>query len=93
MPGFANALPHWTVEEYVLKLELFLGGEFTINHRGRSIDFAFTDDIVASLPPVELDSIIDDTIINYFNDRLTNASAESFNAKIKELKRQFPVIV
>jgi transposase len=30
-----------------------------------------------------------DTIINYFNDRLTNASAESFNAKIKDLRRQF----
>ena len=30
-----------------------------------------------------------DTIINYFNKRLTNASAEFFNAKIKELRRQF----
>lgn len=30
-----------------------------------------------------------DTIVNYFNDRLTNASAESFNAKIKDLRRQF----
>lgn len=30
-----------------------------------------------------------DSIVNYFNDRLTNASAESFNAKIKDLRRQF----
>ena len=30
-----------------------------------------------------------DTIVNYFKDRLTNASAESFNAKIKDLRRQF----
>jgi transposase len=29
------------------------------------------------------------TIINYFNDRLTNASAESFNAKIKAFRGQF----
>ena len=29
------------------------------------------------------------TIINYFNDRLTNASAESFNAKIKAFRSQF----
>ncbi|NDV97619.1 DDE transposase, partial [Dysgonomonas sp. 521] len=29
------------------------------------------------------------TIINYFNERLTNASAESFNAKIKALRGQF----
>lgn len=30
-----------------------------------------------------------DTIINYFEKRLTNASAESFNAKIKALRSQF----
>lgn len=29
------------------------------------------------------------TIINYFDGRLTNASAESFNAKIKALRSQF----
>ena len=29
------------------------------------------------------------TIINYFDERLTNASAESFNAKIKALRSQF----
>jgi len=28
-------------------------------------------------------------ILNYFNNRSTNASAESFNAKIKALRRQF----
>ena len=28
-------------------------------------------------------------IINYFEDRLTNASAESFNAKIKAFRTQF----
>lgn len=30
-----------------------------------------------------------ETIINYFEDRLTNASAESFNAKIKAFRTQF----
>ncbi len=29
------------------------------------------------------------TIINYFEQRLTNASAESFNAKIKAFRSQF----
>jgi transposase len=29
------------------------------------------------------------TILNYFNNRNTNASAESFNAKIKALRAQF----
>ncbi len=30
-----------------------------------------------------------DTIVNYFEDRLTNASAESFKAKIKAFRTQF----
>ncbi|MCL7765531.1 transposase, partial [Polaribacter sp. Z014] len=30
-----------------------------------------------------------DAILNYFNNRSTNASAESFNAKIKEFRTQF----
>lgn len=30
-----------------------------------------------------------DTILNFFNNRSTNASAESFNAKVKALRRQF----
>ena len=30
-----------------------------------------------------------DTIINYFEERLTNASAESFNAKVKAFRAQF----
>lgn len=30
-----------------------------------------------------------DTIINYFDGRSTNAAAESFNAKIKDFRRQF----
>lgn len=57
---FARALPHWTVAEFFDKLELFLGGEFTINHRGKHIDFAFTEDTLASLPPVRLDQVVDE---------------------------------
>jgi transposase len=30
-----------------------------------------------------------DSILNYFDKRSTNASAESFNAKIKALENQF----
>lgn len=28
-------------------------------------------------------------ILNYFNNRVTNASSEAFNAKIKEFRAQF----
>lgn len=31
MPAFANALQHWTVEEYFEKLELYLSGEVRLS--------------------------------------------------------------
>lgn len=59
-PNFASALPHWTVDEYFEKLELFLGGEFTLNHRDKSVDFAFTDALLSETKPIVLDKIIDE---------------------------------
>lgn len=60
MPGFANALPHWTVEEYFEKLELFLGGEFDFDHRGKRITFAFTHATLASKNPVCLENVVEE---------------------------------
>lgn len=57
--GFARALPHWTVAEYFEKLELFLNGEFTLNHRAKSVSFAFTDAVLLDTKPVVLDNIVD----------------------------------
>ncbi len=60
MPGFANALPHWTVEEYFEKLELFLGGEFDFDHRGKRISFAFTQATLASKSAVCLENVVEE---------------------------------
>ena len=60
MPAFANALPHWTVEEYFEKLELFLGGEFDFDHRGRRITFAFTQATLADKRPVCLEDVVEE---------------------------------
>lgn len=60
MPGFANALPHWTVEEYFEKLELFLGGEFDFDHRGKHISFVFTQATLASKRPVCLEDVVEE---------------------------------
>ncbi|MEG2820500.1 MAG: transposase, partial [Muribaculaceae bacterium] len=38
---------------------------------------------------IETFTVHNETIINYFQNRLTNASAKSFNAKIKALRSQF----
>ena len=60
MPGFANALPHWTVEEYFEKLELFLGGEFDFDHRGKRITFAFTHEVLADKPTVCIADVVEE---------------------------------
>ena len=58
--GFARALPHWSVAEYFEKLELFLDGEFTINHRDKTIVFDFTSETLASIHPVQLSNVVDE---------------------------------
>lgn len=60
MPAFANALPHWTVEEYFEKLELFLGGEFDFDHRGKRITFAFTQATLAAKRSVCLEDVVEE---------------------------------
>ncbi len=63
LPEFARALPHWTVDEYFEKLELFLGGEFDIDHRAKTITFAFTTDVLNSKAPVQLEKVIEEHTI------------------------------
>ena len=78
MPGFANALPHWTVEEYFEKLELFLGGEFDFDHRGKRISFAFTQATLAEKQPVKLENIIE--------EHSTEVKVEEENCEYSEQK-------
>ncbi len=58
--GYARALPHWSVDEYFEKLELFLGGEFNIDHRAKTISFDFSNDIIATTSPEQIERIIDE---------------------------------
>ena len=59
IPQFARALPHWTVTEFFEKLEYFIGGEFDINHKTKSVTFAFTSHILSSAEPVMIEKVID----------------------------------
>lgn len=59
-PDFARALPHWTVEEYFEKLELFLAGEFTIDHRAQRISFNFTKAVLNATKPVALENVVEE---------------------------------
>ena len=77
--GFARALPHWTVAEYFEKLELFLGGEFTLNHRTKTVDFVFTDTVLSDTEPVVLDNIVEDysTEVSVEDDRCEYMDAKN----------------
>ena len=57
-PEYARALPHWTVEEYFEKLELFLGCEFDFDHRTKNITFRFSKDVLETIKPVRLDKVV-----------------------------------
>jgi hypothetical protein len=59
LPGYAKALPHWTIEEFFNEIELFLGGQFTIDYSSRTISFAFINKIVAASDTVELTQVVD----------------------------------
>lgn len=57
-PQFARALPHWSVAEFFEKLELFLGAEFEINHRAKTVDCAFTHEVMDASGTVELRDVL-----------------------------------
>ena len=58
---FARALPHWTVEEYLSKLERFLGGAFKIDHRKKMISFSYDETISSKANIVCIDKVLDES--------------------------------
>ncbi len=60
MPGFARALPQWTVTEFFEKLEQFLCGEFDIDHKAKRIVFSFTAELLAKCEGVSIEKVVDE---------------------------------
>ncbi len=58
--NIADALPHWTLTEYLEQLELFLGGDFDIDHNTKSIEFHYAKTYNEALPVVSLDKVSDE---------------------------------
>ena len=83
IPQFARALPHWSVTEFFEKLEYFIGGEFDIDHRARSVKFSFISNVLASAKPVLVDKVIDSYSAEVTTDDESNY-IESANLKYKE---------
>lgn len=66
--NYARCLPHWTLAEYFEKLELFLHGEFTIDHRKKKIHFSFSRTVLESIVPVALESVVDEYAASISSD-------------------------
>lgn len=82
-PQYARALPHWSVEEYFAKLELFMGCEFNFDHRAKRITFAFTKNILSAKTPVRLDNIVAEhsTEVKVENDKCEYSEAKNLAYK------------
>ena len=77
-PQYARALPHWTVADFFEKLELFLNAEFEINHRAKSVGFAFTQSVLQASGTVQLRDVVD--------EHSTEVSVEDARCEYQEAK-------
>lgn len=84
MPGFAHAMPHWSVTEFFEELEKLMNGEFTINHRAKTISFAFTKRILSESAPVEITRVVDSYTTEISKDSDQCKYQEAANIKYKE---------
>lgn len=86
--GYARALPHWTVAEFFEKLELFLRGEFSIDHRAKSISFMFSINVLQSIPTVLLDNVVDEYTANIKSDGSECEYIDTRNISYKDTGHQ-----
>lgn len=56
--NFAIALPHWSLTEFFEQLEMLMGGEFSINHKAKTISFEFSHVTAYNTPAVKIDKVI-----------------------------------
>lgn len=58
LTNFASAMPHWSLTEFFEQLELLMDGEFTINHKSRTIRFDFSYKIAKKAATFYTDQVI-----------------------------------
>ena len=66
--NFSIALPHWSLTEFFEQLGLFLSGQFTINHKAKSISFQFNKNIAASTADVKIEQVLDKYTVEVAKD-------------------------
>lgn len=66
--NFAAALPHWTVDELLEKIELLLGCDFEVDELAKKVSMHFTAATLAGLPDVELADVLDERTVDVSAD-------------------------
>ena len=56
--NFAVALPHWSLTEFFEELEKLMEGEFTINHKAKTISFEFSHVTAYNTRAVHIEEVI-----------------------------------
>ena len=56
--NFAVALPHWSLTEFFEELEKLLRGEFSINHKAKTISFEFSHKLANKTADVHIEKVI-----------------------------------
>lgn len=56
--NFALALPHWSLTEFFEELEKLLKGEFSIDHKAKTISFAFSHKTAYQTKAVHIENVI-----------------------------------
>lgn len=74
MPEYANVLPKWTVSEFFEKLELFMMCEFDFDHRNKAVTMRFSKNVIQSIEPVKIDSVVDAFDMEVSQDDLSSCN-------------------
>lgn len=69
--NYKSVMPKWTVSEFFSKLELLLMCEFNIDHKDKHVDFAFSKNVLAHIPSVEIADVVDE----YSTDIVTDSQS------------------
>lgn len=53
-------LPHWSITEFITQLERLLNAELDVDHKAKTIVFAFAEETIADVKPVRIANVVDE---------------------------------
>lgn len=78
LKNFARALPHWSVNEFFQQLELFMGGDFSVDHRAKTVKFNYWRELAQRAGKVSIDKVLEEHSVSV---SLDDADCDYLGAK------------